>query len=183
MKFGVMQSGAMSGKLGDIFWDLAPWITYAPGNDLGCNVYVANNTDTAKEYALMARLTQGTTVISDEAIPVYGAAWFKVEPGDMVTLKGAFRFPSSDADLTLSLVERESQAAADAVTAMLIAPSSNTLPPGWGGTGTPGTTGSDWSTMLGTMLPMLGIFMLGVVMSSAFKPEKETKKLPSGRST
>ena len=77
MKFDVMQAGALSGNLGDIFWDLAPWMVYAPGNDLGCNVYVANNTETAKEYALMARLTRGTTIINDEAIPVFGAAWFK----------------------------------------------------------------------------------------------------------
>ena len=76
MKLSVMEASVMAGSLGDIFWDLAPWMTYAAGNDLGCNIYVANNTAAAKEYALMARLTRGTTVISDEAIPVYGFAWF-----------------------------------------------------------------------------------------------------------
>ncbi len=131
----------------------------------------------------MARLTKGATVISDEAIPVYGAAWFRVEPGDMVTLKGAFRFTESDADLTLSLVERESQAAADAVVTRLVAPSNNALPPGWGGTPGTGSTGTDWSSMLGTMAPLLGVFMLGMVVSSAFKSQNETEKLPSGRST
>ena len=35
----------MSGSLGDIFWDLAPWITYEPGYDLGCSIYVANPGD------------------------------------------------------------------------------------------------------------------------------------------
>jgi hypothetical protein len=183
MKFSVMEAGVMAGSLGDIFWDLAPWMTYAAGNDLGCNIYVANNTAVAKEYALMARLTRGATVISDEAIPVYGFAWFKVEPGDMVTLKGAFRFAESDVSLTLSLVERESQAATDVVSTQLVQPTTSALPPGWGGTPGTGTTGTDWNSMLGAMLPMLGFVMLGMVISSAFKPQKETKKLPSGRST
>ncbi len=182
MKFGVMQVSVMGGKLGDIFWDLPPWLTYAAGYDLGCNIYVANNTDTVKEYALMARLTRDTTVISDEAIPVYGYAWFKVDPGDLVTLKGAFRFAESNANLTLSLVERESQAATDAVVTLLVPPATSALPPGWtGAPGTPGTTTTDWSSMLGTMLPMLGFIMLGMVMVSAFRPQKETVKLPSGR--
>ena len=99
----------------------------------------------------------------------------------MVTLKGAFRFTSSNADLTLSLVERESQAAIDTVTTLLVAPSSSTLPPGWGGSTGTGTTGTDWSSMLATMLPMFGLVMLGMVMSSALKPQSETEKLPSRR--
>ncbi len=181
MKFSVMQVSVMSGKLGDIFWDLPPWLTYAAGYDLGCNIYVANNTDTVKEYALMARLSRDTTVISDEAIPVYGYAWFKVDPGDFVTLKGAFRFTESNAGLTLSLVERESGEATDQVVTLLVPPATSSLPPGWGGTTpTPGTT-TDWSSMLGMMIPMLGFAMLGMVMVSAFKPQKETVKLPSGR--
>jgi hypothetical protein len=36
--------------------------------------------------------------------------------------------------------------------------------------------------MLGMMLPMLGFAMLGMVMVSTFRPQKETVKLPSGRS-
>ena len=58
MKFSVMQLSAMGGVKGDIFWDLAPWITYAAGYDLGCTIYVANPTDQQQEYALMAELDQ-----------------------------------------------------------------------------------------------------------------------------
>jgi len=58
----------MSGELGDIFWDLPPVVTYVAGLDLGCSIHVANTTDLAKEYALMARLTRGETVISEEAL-------------------------------------------------------------------------------------------------------------------
>ena len=181
MKFDVMQVSVMSGSLGDIFWDLAPWIVYTPGYDLGCNIYVANPTDTAKEYALMARLSRGATVVSEEALPVFGYTWFKVDPGDLVTLKGALRFSESDADLTVSLIERESGQATDTAVTLLVAQTTSALPPGWGGTpGTPGTTTTTWSSMLETMMPVLMLGMLGMVMVSASKPQKETGKLPSG---
>jgi hypothetical protein len=62
----------MSGDLGDIFWDLAPWIVYTPGYDLGCSIYVANPSDDDKEYSLIARRTSGETLISEEALPVFG---------------------------------------------------------------------------------------------------------------
>ena len=76
----------MSGEIGDIFWDLAPWITYEPGYDLGCSIYVANPGDTEKEYTLMARLSREGTVISEEVLPVFGYTWFRVAPGDFIRL-------------------------------------------------------------------------------------------------
>ena len=79
------QSTVMAGKLGDIFWDLPPWLTYTPGFDIGCSIYVANHSDAEKEYALMARLTRDTTVISEEALPVFGYTWFKVDPNDFIS--------------------------------------------------------------------------------------------------
>ena len=66
------QVSVMSGSLGDIFWDLPSWLTYESGFDLGCSIYVANPTDTEKEYALMARLSQGETVISEESLRYSG---------------------------------------------------------------------------------------------------------------
>lgn len=181
MNFDVMQASVMSGTLGDIFWDLAPWIVYDPGYDLGCNIYVANNTNTAKEYALMARLSRDAKVISEEALPVFGYTWFTVEPGDLVTLKGALRFSESNADLTVSLIERESGQVTDAVVTLLVAQTASALPPGWPGAPGTGTTNTTWSSMLGTMMPMLMLGMFGMVMVSAFNPKKETAALPSGR--
>jgi hypothetical protein len=169
MKFDVMQVSVMSGKLGDIFWDLAPWIVYAPGFDLGCNIYVANPTDTAKEYALMATLSRNTTKISEEVLPVYGYTWFNVEPGDFITLKGALRFTEPNADLTVSLVERESGEATDAVATRLMAPTTAALPPAWPGAP---TTTTDWMSM---MTPLMMMAMLGMVMVSAFKSEKKER--------
>jgi hypothetical protein len=182
MKFSVMQVSVMSGQLGDIFWDLAPWIAYDPGYDLGCTIYVANPTDTVKEYALMVRLSSGTTVVSEEVIPVFGHTWFMVDPGDFITLKGALRFTESNADLTVSLIERESGEATDTVATRLVATTTtSSLPPGWSTTpGNTGSSGTDWSSMMHMMLPMI---MLGLV-AIGLKPREETKEkvvLTTGR--
>ncbi len=164
----------MGGELGNIFWDLPPWIVYAVGYDLGCTIYVANPTDTEKEYALMSRLSSNETVISEEAVKVFGYAWFKVDPKDFIKLRGALRSDESDVVLSVLLVERETQEIADSVSTSLVAPAVSALPPTWpGAPGTTGTTGFDWSSMLGMMLP---IMMLGIV-ASAMKPSKEKEKV------
>ncbi len=168
-----MQSSVMTGSLGDIFWDLAPWIVYSPGLDIGCNIFVANPTDTVKEYALMARLSRETTLLSEEALPVFGHTWFQVEPGDFAVLKGALRFNESNASLTVSLIEHETSETIDSVATSLVAPSTSALPPAWPGVPGNGETGTDWSSMLNAMMPMLMFFMLGMVMASALKPAKE----------
>lgn len=179
MNFSVMQVTVMAGAKGDIFWSLAPYIVYAPGFDIGCNIYVANPTDTAQEYALMARLSRDTTKISEEALPIFGYTWFTVEPHDFVVLRGALRFNESNADLTVSLIERETEEVVDVVATRLIAPTTSALPPAW--PGAPGGTAINWSSMLGMMLPVLMLGMFGMVMVSAFKrkEEKEQSALPA----
>lgn len=169
------QITVMGGKLGDIFWDLAPWIVYAPGFDLGCRIYVANPTDTEKEYALMARLSRDETLISEEALPVFGYTWFKVAPGDFIRLHGALRFEESDADLSVLLVERETEEATDSVATRLVAPAAAgtpALPPAW-----PVVPGApDWSSMLGMLMPLMMLGVVGVVLVSAARPRKERKE-------
>lgn len=170
---------AMGSSLGDIFWDLAPWITYEPGYDLGCSIYVANPSDTQKEYALMSRLSQSETVISEEVLPVFGYSWFKVEPGDFVRLRGALRFEESDAELAILLVERETEEVADSVVTVLVSPSTaGVLPPTWpDSSGTTFISGFDWSLLLAMMLPVM---MLGMVTASTKTTEKteEEKAVP-----
>ena len=180
----------MGSDLGDIFWDLAPWITYEPGYDLGCSIYVANPSDTEKEYTLMARLSRESVVLSEEVLPVFGYSWFKVSPGDFIRLKGALRFEESDSELALLLIERETEEVADSVVTILVSPSTaGVLPPAWPG-GTV-TSGFDWSVMLAMMLPVM---MLGVVTTTTKPDEKKEKKtapqaaepvklLPEGRET
>ena len=182
------QASVMSGSLGDIFWDLPPWMTYTPGFDLGCSIYVANPTAVEKEYALMARLSRESTVISEEALPIFGVAWFKVDPADFVRLRGALRFNESDADLSVFLVERATEEMTDSASTRLVTPQgADALPPAW--PGAPGATASgfNWNSMLSMMFPVM---MLGMVMATA-KPQKdkmeskaalESKKLlPEGR--
>ena len=172
----------MSGELGDIFWDLAPWITYQPGYDLGCSIYVANPADTEKEYALMARLSRQSVVISEEVLPVFGYSWFKVEPGDFIRIKGALRFDESDSDLAILLIERETEEVADSVVTVLVSPATaGALPPTWPGTGsTPGTSGFDWSSMLMMMLPVM---MIGAVATSGKSEDKKQEKDITPQST
>jgi len=183
MKFDVMQLGAMAGAKGDIFWDLAPWIAYAAGYDLGCIIYVANPTDQEQGYVLMAELSSGTTVISEEALPVFGSAKFTVDPGDVIELDGALRFSNSNAVLTVKLVDPSTGEVVDSVATMLIAPSTSTasLPPAWPGTTATATGTTDFGSMLGFMMPLLLFGMLGMVMVAAFKPREEKAQLP-GRS-
>lgn len=182
MKFDVLQLSAMGGVKGDIFWNLAPWLTYTAGYDLGCTIYVANPTDQEQEYALLAELASGATVISDEALPVFGYTRFTVEPGDFIELDGSLRFTSSNAVLTVKLVDPATGEVIDSIATLLIAPSTSTsaLPPAWPGTSasTPGTT--DWSSMLSSMMPMLMFGMLGMVLASAFKPREEKAQQSRG---
>jgi hypothetical protein len=163
----------MGGELGNIFWDLPPWIVYAAGYDLGCTIYVANPTDTEKEYALMSRLLSNETVISEEAVKVFGYAWFKVDPKDFIRLRGALRSDESDVVLSVLLVERETQEIADSVSTSLVAPAVSTLPPTWPGAPGTTTTGFDWSSLMAMMLP---IMMLGIVASTV-KPSKEKEEV------
>ncbi len=175
---------AMSGELGDIFWDLPPVVTYVAGLDLGCSIHVANHSEVAREYALMARIYRNETLISEEALPVFGYTWFKVEAGDAVKLNGALRFGESDADLIVLLVEKETQEVTDSVSTRLVQFSSSALPPWPGST----STGTDWSSLLGVMLPVMMLGMVAVAVKpgtekkmSVTQAEEEGKILPAGR--
>lgn len=179
----------LSGTLGDIFWDLAPAIVYSSGSELGATIYVANPTEEAKEYALMARLSSDDTVISEESVRVFGAAWFTVDPGEFIRLHGAFRFDDTDAVLSLLLIERETGEMADIVSSYLVSPSAaaSGWPIGWPG-GTSVST-SDLSWLMPLMI--LGIGVVGMVAATSGEPEKEKetvaapaeepKLLPRGR--
>ena len=160
------------GSKGDIFWDLPPWITYPAGSELACVLYVANPTDTAKEYALLARLKSGDTVISEEAITVYGYSWFSVDPGDFIRLFGAMKFDQTNVTLTVSLIEKENDEETDSVSTMLLEPTAAQWPPGWPGALVTG--GFDWTSLL--MLVMLGT--VGIVMVQSVSGEEKPKELP-----
>lgn len=161
----------LSGTLGDIFWNLAPAIVYSSGSELGATIYVANPTEESKEYALMARLSSDDTVISEEAVKVFGAAWFTVDPGEFIRLHGAFAFEESDVTLTLLLIERATGELTDAVLCYLVSPeaAASGWPIGW-----PGGISAlipDLSWLMPMMI--LGIGVVGMVAAS--RPEKEAQ--------
>ena len=164
----------LSGTLGDIFWDLAPAIVYTSSAELGATIYVANPTDEEKEYALMARLSSDDTVISEESVRVFGAAWFKVDPGEFIRLHGAFRFDDTDAVLSLLLIEKETGEIADAISTFLVSPAAaaSGWPIGWPG-GTSVST-SDLSWLMPLMV--LGIGVIGMVAATSREPEKEKRQ-------
>ena len=182
MKFETLQVSVMAGAQGDIFWDLEPWIVYSAGYDLGCTIKIANPGDQSQEYALMAVLSSGNTVISEESLPVFGHAKFTVDPGDFIELEGALRFSSSNAVLTVKLMDPATGEVIDSVATMLMAPSTSTasLPPSWPGTTSTGST--DWGSLLEWMLPVLMIAIVGTMLASAFKRKEEKTPLPAGRS-
>jgi hypothetical protein len=154
----------MDGELGDIFWDLPPWITYLPRFELGATIYVANHTGEVKGYALMAQMFRNGTLLSEEALPVYDHTWFQVEPGDFIRLYGALRFDESDAVLVVNLVEEETNTATDSVATRLVSPAGAGALPPW--PGAPDMPGYDWASMLGMLMPLLMIGMLAVVIAA-----------------
>ena len=152
------------GSKGDIFWDLPPVITYLPGSELGCVIYVANPTDSEKEYALIGHLYSNDTEISEEAVTVYGYSWFKVDPGDFIRLHGALTFSETEVTLTVSLIERESDTETNRVSTFLAMPEAVMWPPGWPGAPTSPETGFDWSSLL--MLLMFGVVAVMMIRPS-----------------
>jgi phosphotransferase system glucose/maltose/N-acetylglucosamine-specific IIC component len=162
---------------GDVFWDLPPWISYIAGTDLGFALYVANPTDTVKEYALISNLSQSGTVISEESIKVFGYAWFKVEAGDWVRLRGSLRLEDTNCLLTVVLVEKDTEEVLDSVATYLQMPSAAALPPGWPVSGTPVQT-TDW---MGMMLPFMMLGLVGAMVTSMVRAPEERKQLSEGR--
>lgn len=153
----------MRGKKGDIFWNLDPVITYQPGFDIGVRIFVANTTDSDMEYSLIAKLTSEETLISEEALPVYGSTWFLVKPGDFISLYGALRFEETDVDLNVFLIERESEEIIDSVSTHLTSytPAGGELPPAW-----PTTPEQPhvWSWLMQMFMPFMMMAMIVPVL-------------------
>lgn len=161
-------------ELGDIFWDLPTWVYYVSGYDLGCIIYVANNTDAVKQYALISHTYKNGILRSEGVLQVYGYTWFDVDPGDLIKLLGTMRINESDVVLTVSLVEKETQEETDSVSTTLVTPTAAAMPPGWN---IPGT-GNDWLSM---MIMMMVMIMMMKMVSSAIGPEKKKEELEPQR--
>lgn len=169
----------LSGTLGDIFWDLPAAVSYPAGSELGCTIYVANPTDVPRDYCLIARLYSDSTLVSEEAITVYGHTWFTVDAGDFVSLHGAMRFEDSDVLLSLDLIERETGEVANSVKTNLI--STYGVPANWP-TG-PTIAGMDLSSlMMLIMMIVIGTMAISNMSEEEEKPMETSsqKALPPG---
>ena len=181
VKFKAMQVlpvTVMGGKLGAIFSDLPSYIVYNAGFDIGCTIYVANDTNVPHDYALMAYLTNGSTLISEEALPVYGYTWFTVDPGDVATLKGALSFAQTGCSLTIALIEKVSGQPTDYMYVTLVVPSVSVPPPVLSTTPTTSTSttsSSTWSSIFNSLLPVLMFGMLGIMITKGLSSQLKEK--------
>ncbi len=151
------------GEHGDIFWSLPPSLTYAAGSEIHCRIYVANTTDTDREYMLMATISRNGQVITEFPITVDEAAWFTVQADNVVSLPGALVLGYSDAVLTVNLYERETDEIADSVSTALTSAGTANLPvlPG-----VPAVT-SDISGLMNMLVMFMLIAMMMNMMTRA----------------
>jgi len=145
------------GEYGDIFWTLHSSLVYAAGSEISARVYVANITDTEREYMIMATVSREETVLAEFPVTVDGRSWFTVEADSVVTLPGALKVSHTDAVLTLSLYERETGEITDSVSTALTGAGTQALPvlPG-----IPAAEGLDIGSLV---MVVVMIMMMGMV--------------------
>ena len=158
------------GKLGSIFWDLPPLMYYTPNYDIGVTIYTANPTDETREYMLMGYLYRGSIALIEAPLQVQGYAWFPVDSGVFVRFHGDMAFDETNAELVVSLIEKETQEATDSVSTRLLMPAMGILPPAWPAPTpeAPTTPSIDWSSII----TMFIVIMMMKMMAGVFK-EKE----------
>lgn len=146
----------LASSIGDVFWDLPPYVVYIPGSSMGATIYVANPSGVDREYSLLARLYDADgTLISEEAVVIYGHAWFEVKAGQHIKINSEFGFMYSDKILNIVLVDRITDDEIDNIITYLVMPQTSAVIPG-GGT----VVGTDWSSIMSIMMM---IMTLGVV--------------------
>jgi hypothetical protein len=150
------QQVVLSSSIGDIFWDLGPYVVYIPGSTMGATVYVANPSTSDREYSLIIRLYDADgQLISEEAHVVYGYAWFEVKAGQYVKIHSEFGFNYSDKIMNVVLVDRTTGDEIDNVTTYLVMPQASAIIPG-------GSTITNWDSIMSIIMM---IMTLGVVSS------------------
>ncbi len=160
------QQIVLSSSIGDIFWDLAPYLVYIPGSTMGATIYVANPSGSDREYSLMIRLYDADgQLVSEEAHVVYGYTWFEVKAGQYVKIQSELGFDYSDKILNVVLIDRSTDNEIDNVTTYLVMPQAQAIIPG-GGT----VSGTDWDSIMSIIMM---IMTLGVVSSMISKGDGE----------
>jgi hypothetical protein len=98
---------------GDVFWSLPARTYYLPGTELFAYISVANRDGVDRRFMLLMRSYREGRVLTEEALPVDGMAWFEVPAGDRVTVDGTIVLGESDVLLELNLVEEATQEVVD----------------------------------------------------------------------
>ena len=112
---------------GELFSDLPYQVSYLPGAELFCRLFVFNPTDVGRNYMLLGKTSMDSTVISELPVKVNGKVWFGVEAGQKRDLQGVVVAGESNALLTIYLYEQESGEAIDLVQTSLVLPSSGSI--------------------------------------------------------
>lgn len=163
------------GVYGDVFWNLMPSITYVPGTELPCTVYVANPTDENREYMLALVISSAGETIAEYPIRVDDETWFPVEANSVVGLPGALLLGYSDVALTMSLYEKEQNEIIDTVSTALTTmgtsglPELPDVPPFPEFPGIPPSAGIDLGSVMTLMLTMMIIVMMMKIMAKGTK--------------
>lgn len=157
------QAGDLVGDYGDIFWDLPPRLDYFAGEEINCNIYVANTTDKDRTYMLRMRVTQNGTIVSETTLRVGSGAWFDLASWKYALLPGSMVSPVSNAVLVVELVDSETSEATDSVYITLTSYGVTELPI-WGGVATSG--------MMDIFSLMILMMIMGM-MTGMMKPKKK----------
>lgn len=165
---------SLAGEYGDLFWNLQIALQYLAGSEIHCILYVANVTDTDREYMLMATASLAGAPLAEYPITVDGLSWFTVEAQSTVRLPGSIRIGYTDCILTLSLYEKESNAITDSVSVALtsygpLLPEPPPLPtlPDLPYTGpVPTAPIDDW---MGIIMMVMVLMMVGTMMKGVTK--------------
>lgn len=156
------QADTLVGDYGDIFWDLPPRLDYYAGEEINCNIYIANTTDKDRSYMLTMRVTQNGVVVSENALKISNLAWIDIASWKYAILPGSMVSPASDAVLTVELIDYDTSEVTDSVYVTLVGPSVTQLPI-WGGV----TTATTDIFSLIMMIMVMGMMM------SIMKPKKK----------
>lgn len=166
------------GRYGDLFIDLPPTISYAPGTELVCQIYVANPTDADREYMLMITVatTEGKS-LAEYPVKVDDGLWFPVGANDVLGLPGAVACEYSDAIATFNLYERESGEITDSTSVVLVSAGTDlsTPTPPLPFLPVPSNTTSefDWSGIISIMAMAMMMGMMLTMTRGMFRENKD----------
>lgn len=157
----------LAGKYGDVFWDLTPVVVYVANSEIFCHVYVANPTDTDREYMLVLVLLRGGVSLAEYPVLVDELVWFPVEAETVISLPGALLLGYSDVVLTINLYEKEQNKVVDSASIVLTTSGTTGLPglPEIPGVPIEDGVGVDLSGLVSLMITMMIVVMMMRMMA------------------